>query len=166
MHGSFSLNWSLTDCVWQIAWFLKQMGAALVFALGLGDLMADIMLRVVTQAAVTLMLHLHFDISPSVKYAAHISLWKWIICGEKTHKKALGSLICWHYWKCLNRTHRQSCSALQCFDCKTKRLTNFLLCTKMVCSLVSTLNLTTSPSWLRYSSSLPGWWDRRQEEKS
>lgn len=119
-----------------------------------------------TQAAVTLMLHLHFDISPSVKYAAHISLWKWIICGEKTHKKALGSLICWHYWKCLNRTHRQSCSALQCFDCKTKRLTNFLLCTKMVCSLVSTLNLTTSPSWLRYSSSLPGWWDRRQEEKS
>lgn len=39
------------------------MGAALVFALGLGDLMADIMLRVVTQAAVTLMLHLHFDIS-------------------------------------------------------------------------------------------------------
>lgn len=50
------------------------MGAALVFALGLGDLMADIMLRVVTQAAVTLMLHLHLDISPSVKYAAHISL--------------------------------------------------------------------------------------------
>ena len=34
-----------------------------------------------------------------------------------------------------------------------KQLTNFLLCTKMVFSSVSTLNLTTSPSRLRYRSS-------------
>lgn len=42
-----------------------------------------------------------------------------------------------------------------------QRLTNFLLCTKMVFSSVSTLNLTTSPSRLRYKSSLPS---RRERE--
>lgn len=59
MRGIFSLNYSLNDCVWRIAWLLKQMGAALIFALGLGDLMVDIMLCVVTQAAAALDLHFH-----------------------------------------------------------------------------------------------------------
>ena len=77
MRGIFSLNQSLNDCVWRIAPLPKQMGVALIFAPGLGDLMADIMLCVVTQAdAAQTALHLHFNTQPKPQvfnHAAHIS---------------------------------------------------------------------------------------------